>query len=101
MVNYSLEQLVEKGRNYSIWDYVLSFIYTIAHNLGLLVVKLITSLFGLKTIPISIVDPLGFLIVLTIFFILLTMAKKIAWIILIVGWVLLLIRIVIIVFKAD
>jgi hypothetical protein len=83
----------------NIWDFLLSFIYTIAHNIGLWTTRLIVMVFNLETTPDSIVDPLGFLMVLTIFFILITLTRKIAWIILIAGWILIAIRIIMIIFK--
>jgi len=84
---------------FNIWDYLLSFIYTIAHNVGLWSAKLIALVFDLEKTPPSLVDPLGFLIVLTVFFILITLAKKIAWMILLIGWILIAVRIIMIVFK--
>lgn len=99
ILNFVMAFGINQRTEFNIWDYILSFIYTIAHNLGLWGTKLIAFIFSLETTPASIIDPLGFLIVLTLFFILLTLAKKIAWIILVIGWILILIRILMIVFK--
>jgi len=47
----------------------------------------------------NLIDPLGFLIILTLFVVLARVAQKIAWIIVCLGWILLLIRILMIIFK--
>jgi hypothetical protein len=78
---------------------VLTFIYFIAHQAGLGVIKLIQSIVPSATFPESVIDALGMLIILTLFMFLVRVAKKIAWVIVCVGWILLLIRILIIIFK--
>ena len=78
---------------------ILTFIYFLAHQIGLAIIKLIQPLFPRSVFPESIIDPLGFLIILTLFMFLVGVAKKIAWIIVCVGWILLLIRILMIIFK--
>ena len=78
---------------------VLTFIYFIAHQAGLVIIKLIQSIVPSATFPESVIDALGLLIILTLFMFLVRIAKKIAWVIVCVGWILLLIRILIIIFK--
>ncbi len=78
---------------------ILTFIYFLAHQIGFGIVKLLQPIFPRGHFPDSIVDPLGFLIILTLFMFLVTVAKKIAWIIVCAGWLLLLIRILMIIFK--
>ena len=78
---------------------ILTFIYFLAHQIGLGIVKVVQSIFPRVVFPASIIDPLGFLIVLTLFMFLVTVAKKIAWIIVAAGWILLCIRILMIIFK--
>jgi hypothetical protein len=78
---------------------ILTFIYFLAHQIGLWIIKAVQSLFPRSIFPDSIIDPLGFLIILTLFMFLVGIAKKIAWIIVCVGWILLFIRILIIIFK--
>ena len=78
---------------------ILTFIYFLAHQIGLGIVKVLQPLFPHATLPDSIIDPLGFLIVLTVFMLLVGIAKKIAWIIVCIGWILLFIRILMIIFK--
>jgi hypothetical protein len=78
---------------------ILTFIYFLAHQIGFGIIKIVQPLFSRSIFPESIIDPLGFLIVLTLFIFLVGIAKKVVWIIVCVGWILLLIRILIIIFK--
>ncbi|MGA2532141.1 MAG: hypothetical protein ABSG19_03795 [Candidatus Aminicenantales bacterium] len=78
---------------------ILTFIYFLAHQIGSGIIKVIQPLFPRITFPESLVDPLGFLIILTVFMFLVGVAKKIAWIIVCVAWILLFIRILMIIFK--
>lgn len=73
---------------------ILTFIYSIAHWIGVGFFKIVHGIFPKAVIPGNIVDALGFLFVLTAFLILVQAAKKIAWIIIGIGWVLIIIRIV-------
>ena len=77
----------------------LTFIYFIAHQVGLWIIKLIQYLVPDAKFAENVIDALGFLVILTLFMFLVGVAKKIAWVIVCVGWILLLIRILIIVFK--
>jgi hypothetical protein len=78
---------------------ILTFIYFLAHQIGDWIVKGFQSIFPHSVFPNTIADPLGFLIILTLFMLLFSVAKKIAWIVLCAGWILLIIRIVMIIFK--
>jgi hypothetical protein len=80
---------------------ILTFIYFLAHQIGLAIIKIVQGIFPRIVFPDSIIDPLGFLIILTLFMFLVGVgaAKKIAWIIVCVAWILLFIRILIIIFK--
>jgi hypothetical protein len=78
---------------------ILTFIYFLAHQIGAGIIKVLQPLFPHSVYPDNLVDPLGFLIILTLFMFLVVVAKKIAWIIVCVGWILLLIRILMIIFK--
>lgn len=71
---------------------VLAFVYTIGHWLGEKIVIFIQSISGV-TIPKSIVDAIGLLVILTIFLAIAEVAKKAIWIIVAVGWALVIIRI--------
>ena len=73
---------------------ILTFLYSIAHYVGMLVVYLLGRVLPTATVPADLVDPLGYLALLTAFLILVQVAKKIAWIIVLAGWVLILVRIV-------
>jgi len=78
---------------------ILTFIYFIAHQAGLGIIKLLQTLVPSAKFPESVIDALGLLIVLTLFMFLVSVAKKVAWVIVCLGWILLLIRILIIIFK--
>jgi len=78
---------------------LLTFIYFLGHQAGLAVIKLIQYIVPSAQFPESVIDALGLLIILTLFMFLVSVAKKIAWVIVCVGWILLLIRILIIIFK--
>lgn len=73
-------------------DQLLAFVYTLAHWAGQLIVM---GLDNLLTTPISqsLVDPIGYLALLTVFLIIAEVAKKVTWIIVIVGWVLIGVRV--------
>jgi hypothetical protein len=80
---------------------ILTFIYFLAHQIGLGLVKGVHSIIPGIDLPSTIVDPLGFLVILTLFMVLVSveLGKKIAWIIIAAGWILLLIRILMVIFK--
>jgi len=78
---------------------ILTFIYFLAHQIGLGIMKVVQAIFTRSIFPDSIIDPLGFLIILTLFIFIVSISKRIAWIIVGVGWILLFIRILLIIFK--
>lgn len=78
---------------------ILTFIYSIAHQIGIGAVKIIHLILPKIEFPDNLIDPIGFLCILTLFLVLMQVAKKIAWIIVIVGWVLLFVRLLMIIFK--
>jgi hypothetical protein len=71
---------------------VLSFIYTIGHWIGAKIVEIIQYISGV-TIPPSLVDAIGMLVILTIFLAIAEVAKKAIWIIVVIGWVFIIVRI--------
>jgi len=80
---------------------ILTFIYYLAHQIGLGIFKVVQSIFTSTIFPESIIDPLGFLAILTLFMFLVSVdaLKKIVWIVVCAAWILLLIRILMIIFK--
>jgi len=84
-----------------IFHNVLTFLYFLAHQIGSGIIKVIHSIFPRIAFPDSIIDPLGFLVILTLFIFLvgIDLAKKLVWIIICAGWILLFIRILMIIFK--
>ena len=73
---------------------LFAFIYSIAHYIGLGIVKLIQYILPMLKEIETLADPIGFLTILTLFIIIVSVARKIAWIVIIVGWILIIIRIV-------
>jgi hypothetical protein len=80
---------------------ILTFIYFLAHQIGLGIIKGVQSIFSGIVFPDSIIDPLGFLVILTLFMFLVgvDVAKKIVWIVVCAAWILLFVRILVIIFK--
>lgn len=74
-------------------DQLLAFIYTSAHWIGGLMVKFLQDFFPLQE-PEKLVDPIGYLVLLTLFLIVAEIAKKIVWLVVVVGWLLIIVRIV-------
>jgi len=72
---------------------ILTFLYSIAHYVGMLVVYLLGRVLPTARVPVDLIDPIGYLALLTAFLILVQVAKKVAWIIVLVGWILILVRI--------
>lgn len=79
-------------------EQALTFLYTVAHWLGRLVIDLVRMILG-DAMPTGIledvVDPLGFLILITLFLAVAEVTKRIAWLVVVVGWALIAARIAI------
>ncbi|MFB6286197.1 MAG: hypothetical protein ABEK03_06440 [Candidatus Bipolaricaulia bacterium] len=77
-------------------DQVFTFLYTIAHWAGQLVVDLVETILG-DAMPAGLfdglIDPLGFLIILTILLAAAEVAKRIVWLVVVAGWLLIAIRV--------
>jgi len=80
---------------------ILTFVYSLAHQIGLWIVKIFQAIFSHNIFPDSIIDPLGFLIILTLFIFLVDYSRRAAWIIVGIAWILLFIRIIMIIFKIS
>jgi hypothetical protein len=74
-------------------DQFLAFVYTFAHWIGGLTVNLLQQLLPLQE-PEKLVDPIGYLVLLTVLLIVAEVAKKIAWLVVVIGWLLIIVRIV-------
>jgi hypothetical protein len=81
-----------------IFSQILTFLYSLAHYIGLLIVYLLSLILPNVKTPGDLVDPVGYLALLTAFLILVQVARKIAWIVIIAGWALIAIRIVLVIF---
>jgi hypothetical protein len=78
---------------------ILTFLYFLPHQIGSALLKLLQSVFPRVAFPDSLIDPVGFLVILTLFMALISISKRIAWIIVSIGWILLAIRILMLFFK--
>jgi hypothetical protein len=97
---FVLEPTVAKPLN-EILHSVLTFIYFLPHLIGVWIIKAVHTIIPGIDFPGSLADPLGFLVILTLFMFLVSMklGKKIAWIIICAGWIFLLIRILMVIFR--
>ena len=73
-------------------DQFLAFTYTLAHWIGLVIVSLVENIVPLQT-PAQLVDPIGYLTLLTVLLLVSQIAKKLVWGVVVVGWVLIGIRV--------
>ena len=78
-------------------DDLLAFLYSLGHLIGQGIVELIHKIIPSLPFPTELVDPIGILALLTIFLVLVSLARKLAWILVIVGWVLIVVRIVLVI----
>jgi len=92
-----LQEVPEQSRLREFLDQVLTFLYTLAHWAGGLVSGLVELIVG-YTLPKDLIDPLGFLILLTLFLAVAEVAKRLTWLVVIVGWALIVVRILVEVF---
>lgn len=78
---------------------ILQFIHTIADWIGGLIATVIHSILPSVTIPDDLVQAIGLMAILTIFLLIMQIAKKLTWIVVVVGWMLIVARIVLIMLK--
>ena len=78
---------------------ILQFIHTIADWIGGLIATVIHSILPSVTIPDDLIQSIGLMAILTIFLLIMQIAKKLTWIVVVVGWVLIMARIAMIVIK--
>ena len=76
---------------------ILQFTYTIAHALGQAIVGAIQRILPQARVPPDLVDPIGFLTVLTVFVFLAGVARRIAWFLVGAGWLLIAVRIALVI----
>jgi len=91
---YAQEAPPQESALKEFFDQALTFLYSIAHWAGELISRLVEAVVGYK-LPADLIDPLGFLILLTLFLVVAEVAKRIAWLVVVVGWALIVVRIVI------
>lgn len=86
------EEPLEGSRVSEFFDQALTFLYALAHWAGQLVARGVEFIVG-YAMPEDLIDPLGFMILVTLFLVVAEVAKRLAWLVVIVGWVLILVRI--------
>lgn len=79
--------------------FVLNWLYVIAHQIGIGVVKVLSAIFPNTEFPADIIDPIGFVVILFAFYLLVNLAKSVAKWILIIAAGLIILRILLIVLK--
>jgi hypothetical protein len=94
-----IDQVEEIRHGREIFEQVLEFIYTAAHWIGQGIVNLIGMILPAVEIPQDLVNPIGFLALLTIFLAVAAVARKIVWFIVAAGWILIAIRLLIVVIE--
>ncbi len=79
-------------------NWILVYIYSLAHLLGKFFLKILDIVFSFSPFPVKLIDPIGFLIILTIFFLIFIFARGVAKWILIISWFLIFIKLAIVIF---
>lgn len=78
---------------------ILNWLYVVAHQIGVWVMKVLQAIFPKTEFPADIIDPIGFLVILAGFYFLVNLAKGVAkWVLIIAGGLIVL-RIILIVLK--
>lgn len=88
--------LKQSGSFDEILTKILQFLHTIASWIGGLIATIIHSILPSVTVPNDLVEAIGLMAILTIFLLIMQIAKKLTWIVVVVGWVLIVARIVMI-----
>ena len=78
---------------------ILQFIHTVSSWVGSLIAAVIHSVLPSITIPKDLIEAIGLMAILTIFLLIVQVAKKLTWIVVIIGWALILVRIVLLLIK--
>jgi hypothetical protein len=80
---------------------LMGFLYSAAHYLGVGIVAVVQRILpSAKTLEV-LADPIGFLGILSIFVALVSVARRVAVIVLVAGWALILVRIVLMAFRVG
>ncbi len=80
-------------------DWVLIYIYSLAHILGKFFLDILNMIFNFTPFPIQLIDPIGFLIILTVFAMVVLLSRKVAKWILIISWIFIFFKITLIIYK--
>lgn len=80
---------------------LMGFLYSAAHYLGVGIVAVVQRILPSAKNLEALADPIGFLGILSIFVVLVSVARKVAIIVLAAGWALILVRVVLMAFKVG
>jgi hypothetical protein len=80
---------------------VLNWLYVVAHQIGVWVISVLKAIFPKSTFPADIIDPIGFVVILAGFYLLVNLAKGVAKWILLIAAGLIILRIVLIILKVG
>lgn len=92
-----MEPIVQKD----LLTWLMGFLYSAAHYLGVGIVAVVQRILPSAKPLETLVDPIGFLGLLSIFVVLVSVARKVAVIVLAAGWALILVRIVLMALKVG
>jgi len=81
-------------------NWLLVYIYSLANLLGKFLLDVLNLIFNFSNYPVKLIDPIGFLMILTIFFVVVIYARRIAKWILIVSWIFIAFRIAIVIYQS-
>jgi len=73
---------------------IMAFAHSIAHYLGTWIVVLVQKILPMAKELATLADPIGYLVILSLFVIITAVAKRVAIVLVVVGWVLIVVRIV-------
>lgn len=80
---------------------LMGFVYSAAHYLGLGIVAVVQRILPSAKNLALLADPIGFIGILSLFVVLVSVARRVAIIVLVAGWALILVRIVLMAFRVG
>lgn len=96
------QEAAKPTEGYKDWgSRLLEFLYSIAHYIGVGIVEILNTIIPNVPMPEGLIDPIGFLALLTIFLVVAQIARKLAWIVVVAGWVLILARIALVIIQGG
>lgn len=93
LLYYSLQGKTD----YGFLNTALAFFYLVAHQFGLWIVRAIQFVIPGARFSESLINSMGFLAIITIFMIIASVARKVAWILVIIAWALVLLKVILLI----